>query len=451
MRQNKLFKTTRWQLASWYAGIMGGILCLFGFGVYEAIVHAHRVTVERELRSVSATIHNSLESTLVEPGKIDLEEVRFLPNLCLVQKPCFTQSNHTSHALANAIVQDDYYLSLMDNSGKLIAYGGAFPHNLSTISVEQKWLALKDKQNKDYQQTSLLLHTKDNQVWGYLLVGRSLQQTNKYLASVRLILLLGLPLTMIVVAIASRWLAKLAMEPIYQSYKQIQQFTADAAHELRTPLAAIRATVESTQRVAPLEEAEVQETLKVIARQNSRLVELVEGLLLLSRADQQELLSLSNQKCNPIYLNDLVNDLTEELASLARRVKVELRAEIGVSRIVRVRGNEEQLYRLVANLVTNGINHTPSGGKVTVILEVANSLGKAVIRIKDTGVGIAPEQQEEIFKRFYRIGCDRSRKTGGFGLGLPIALAIAEAHQGSIEVQSYLGEGSTFSVYLPLA
>lgn len=451
MRQNRLFKTTRWQLASWYAGIMGGILCLFGFGVYEAIVHAHRVTVERELRSVSATIHNSLESTLVEPGKIDLEEVRFLPNLCLVQKPCFTQSNHTSHALANAIVQDDYYLSLMDNSGKLIAYGGAFPRNLSTISVEQKWLALKDKQNKDYQQTSLLLHTKDNQVWGYLLVGRSLQQTNKYLASVRLILLLGLPLTMIVVAIASRWLAKLAMEPIYQSYKQIQQFTADAAHELRTPLAAIRATVESTQRVALLEEAEVQETLKVIARQNSRLVELVEGLLLLSRADQQELLSLSNQKCNPIYLNDLVNDLTEELASLARRVKVELRAEIGVSRIVRVRGNEEQLYRLVANLVTNGINHTPSGGKVTVILEVANSLGKAVIRIKDTGVGIAPEQQEEIFKRFYRIGCDRSRKTGGFGLGLPIALAIAEAHQGSIEVQSYLGEGSTFSVYLPLA
>ncbi len=451
MRQNKLFKTTRWQLASWYAGIMGGILYLFGFGVYEAIVHAHRVTVERELRSVSATIHNSLESTLVEPGKIDFEEARFLPNLCLVHKTCFTQSNHTSHALANAIVQDDYYLSLMDNSGKLIAYAGAFPRNLSTTSVEQKWLALKDKHNKDYQQTSLLLHTKDNQVWGYLLVGRSLQQTNKYLASVRLILLLGLPLTMVVVTIASWWLAKLAMEPVYQSYKQIQQFTADAAHELRTPLAAIRATVESTQRIAHLKEAEVQETLKVIARQNSRLVQLVEGLLLLSRADQKGLLSLPNQECDRICINDLVSDLTEELAPLGRKVKVELGLEIRVNQTIKVKGNEEQLYRLVANLVTNAINYTPSGGKVTVILEVAPSLEKAVIRVKDTGVGIAPEQQEEVFKRFYRIGCDRSRNTGGFGLGLPIALAIAEAHQGRIEVQSCLGEGSTFSVYLPFA
>lgn len=173
--------------------------------------------------------------------------------------------------------------------------------------------------------------------------------------------------------------------------------------------------------------------------------------MLLSRADQQGLLSLSNQKCDHICLNGLVNDLTEELAPLARRAKVELRAEIGVSEIIQVRGNEEQLYRLVANLVTNAINYTSSGGKVTVTLEIAASPGKAVIRVKDTGVGIAPEQQEEIFQRFYRIEYDRSRKTGGFGLGLPIALAIAEAHQGSIKMQSYLGKGSTFSVYLPFA
>ncbi len=446
---NTLFKTTRWRLASWYAGITAAILSLFGFAVYEAIAHAHRVTVERELKSVSATIHNSLESVLIEPGKIDLEEVRFLPSLCLVKTTCSAPNNQADHTLTNAIVQDDYYLTLVDISGNTIAYTGAFPKHLSITSVEKKWQTLQDNQNRNYRQTSLLLHTKDNQIWGYLLVGRSLEEIDDYLAIVRLILLLGLPLTMLFVGVASWWLGKLAMEPVYQSYRQIQQFTADAAHELRTPLAAIRATVESTQRMPHLKEVEARETLQVIARQNSRLVQLVEGLLLLSRVDKQGMLSFANLPQDTISLNDLVEDLTEELAPLARIAKVELSAEIQVSHVIKVTGNEEQLYRLVANLVTNAINYTPAGGKVKVVLDISTSSSQAVIKVQDTGIGIAPEQQKKVFKRFYRIDSDRSRKTGGFGLGLPIALALAQAHQGSIELQSSLGNGSTFRVYLP--
>ncbi len=453
MKQNKLFKATRWRLAIWYGGVMASILSLSGLAVYEAIAHAHRVTVERELKSVSATIHNSLESVLIKPGELDLKEVRFLPSLCLAVNSCASQDNQANYALANAIAQDDHYIGLFDTSGNPIAYAGKVPPQLPIKSrklVDEKWQTLQDSQKQNYRQTSVLLHTKDNRIWGYLLVGRSLEDIENYLASIKLILSLGLPLTMLLVSAASWWLAKLAMQPIYQSYKQIQQFTADAAHELRTPLAAIRATVESTQRIPQLKEVETRETLQVIARQNSRLAQLVEGLLLLSHLDRQGLTSQSSVPTKIISLNDVVSDLIEELAPLGIIAEVQLSQEIRVSQVIRIRGNEEQLYRLVTNLVTNAINYTPAGGQVKVVLATAASESKAVIQVQDTGIGISPEQQVQVFKRFYRIDSDRSRQTGGFGLGLPIALALAQAHQGNIELQSFLGQGSTFTIYLPL-
>ncbi len=112
-----------------------------------------------------------------------------------------------------------------------------------------------------------------------------------------------------------------------------------------------------------------------------------------------------------------------------------------------VLGNEEQLYRLVSNLMVNAIQATPPEGKVTVVLDSSEEY--ALIQVQDTGMGIAPEDQSHIFDRFYRVHKDRSRQTGGSGLGLAIAQAIALAHHGSIQVQSQLGLGSTFTVRLP--
>lgn len=111
-------------------------------------------------------------------------------------------------------------------------------------------------------------------------------------------------------------------------------------------------------------------------------------------------------------------------------------------------GNEEQLYRLISNLIMNAIQATPSGGKVTVFLE--DSEHYAIIKVQDTGIGIAVEHQGRIFDRFYRVDRNRSRTSGGSGLGLAIALAIALAHKGTIHLQSQPGLGSTFTVRLPL-
>ncbi len=315
----------------------------------------------------------------------------------------------------------------MDLSGNLVAVGG-FP----------------SEPNQRYQEITVPLHSRNHQNWGYLQVRRTLKDYENYLADTRFALLLGLPLSMLLVGVASWWLAKRAMQPVYISYAQIQQFTADAAHELRTPLAAIQATVESALRIHDFSEEEARDILSRVDRQNQRLSQLVKDLLLLSRMDQLAL-PLKKQVC---CLNDLISDVAEEFAALAMNAGVQLKTKILVLQPLYIRGDEEQLYRLVSNLTANAIQYTPVGGEVTLILDYCNY--HAVIQIKDTGIGIAPQHQTRIFDRFYRVSGDRSRNTGGSGLGLPIASAIASAHQGNIQVVSELGKGSIFIVRIPL-
>ncbi len=444
MRQNKLFSQTRGKLALSYAFVMGVILSLLGFGVYEAIAHAHLITLERELKSVAGTLHDSLESKLKQPGQVEPRVRDILPNLCLVEINCSSaQVNGERHRLS-AVNQGDYYIQLFDQSGNLVAIAGAEPAGLPLVFNRDSWHTVSDEDGNTYEQISLSLHTDDQQDWGYLQVGRSVQDINDYMSTVKLILGLGLPIAMILVGVASWGLAGLAMQPIYQSYKQIQQFTADAAHELRTPVAATLATVESALLMPSLDEKEARNILEIVERQNRRLSQLVADLLFLSRLDRQPV-SVLRQRC---CLNDLVSDLVEELAALAIASQIILSSEVRVGISMAVIGDEEQLYRLVSNLIINAIQYTSVGGKVTVILDKSDHHG--MIQVKDTGIGITPEDQGQIFDRFYRVNSDRSRHTGGSGLGLAIAKAIAQSHYGSLQVQSELGVGSIFTLRLPL-
>ncbi|NEU71643.1 HAMP domain-containing histidine kinase [Hassallia byssoidea VB512170] len=441
MNQNKLFNLTRIRLALSYAMVMGLILSLCGFGVYKAVSHAHWVTLDQEVESVAGTLHDSIELKLKQPGRLETVIQELLPNICIVGDKCIQeQSNPKRHTLS-AINQGYYYVRFFDNSGRLIAIAGSYPEGLSPVLNKKLWQTLKDSQGKSYHQISFVLHTQDNRNWGYIQVGRSLEDFNSYLDAVKLILALGLPLAMGLVAVASWWLAGLAMQPIYQSYRQIQQFTADAAHELRTPLAATQATVESALLMPSLDEAEVRDILQTLQRQNLRLITLVSDLLLLARLDRQPTL---RQKC---CLNEVVSDLIEEFAAMAYTAKVTLTSSIRVDEPINIVSNYDQLYRLISNLIVNAIQYTPTGGKVTVILD--RSENYAVIQVEDSGIGIAQQEIPRIFDRFYRVNSDRSRSSGGSGLGLAIAFAIVQANQGNFNVQSELNKGSTFTVQLP--
>ncbi|MEG4044565.1 two-component system sensor histidine kinase RppB [Microcoleus sp. Pol17_C1] len=439
MNQNKLFNRTRWKLAISYAAVMGLILSLLGFGVYRAIAHAHWVALERELESVAGTLHNSLDLELQQPGRLEPIINELLPNLRLIGVNSIKKQLPRRH-IVSGINQGYYYIRLFDYSGKLIATAGAYPAELSPVFNSKPCQTITDTKGNVYHQISVELHTKSQQNWGYFQVGRSLQDFNDYLRTVKWVLKLGLPTALICVGLSSWLMAGLAMKPIYVSYRRIQQFTADAAHELRTPLAASQATVESALLTPQLDEKEAREILRTIERQNRRLTQLVADLLLLARMDNQAI----NDRPQWCCLNDLVSDLVEELAAMAIAREVALTSELRVHQPLSVIGDSNQLYRLVSNLIVNAIQYTSPGGKVNVILEKSDHL--VVIHVQDTGCGIAAEDQRQIFDRFYRVNSSRDRVTGGSGLGLAIAQAIALAHGGSLTVQSKLGTGSIFTL-----
>lgn len=451
---NKLFRRSRWQLTAWYTGVMALVLSVCGLAVYEAIAHAHRVTADRELKSVAETIHDALEKTLTTDGQIDAVSPNLLPNLCVAGEGCPVPFELSRGHHGGTLYRGSYYIRVLDPAGELMATAGIYPAGLPTIDTEPAWQTLRDDEDNEYRQIALPIKTLEGDaLLATLLVGRSFGDFAHYLATIRWIILLSLPITMGLIAIASWWLAELALKPVRASYQKIQQFTADAAHELRTPLTAVQATAESVMRLSTISDADAREMLQVTTRQTQRLTTLVSDLLLLSRLDIQR-----PAKMSPCCLQDILSDIEEELAALALSSDIRLVLDQPVEPRIVVIGHEAHLYRLVLNIVSNALQHTPAGGKVLVQLRhnVRNTFPEGekrqvLITVEDTGVGITPEEQQRIFDRFYRVEKDRSRQSGGSGLGLSISLAIAQAHGGSIWVHSQLGQGSLFTVSLPIS
>ena len=441
MKHNRVFHTTRLRLAGMYAGTMGFILTLCAVGFYEAMAYSHVSELSHRIESVAGTLHDGLEASLQQPGKLEPIVQEFIPSLCIAGTTCAYKST-AAHYLG-VFQEHGYYIRFVTLSGQLLASAGEVTTDLPVRVETEPWQTLEAPDGTRYKQLSLLLKTANQDAWGYMQVGRSLSDIDGHMVWVRLILLIGLPTAMLLVAIASWWLAGQAMLPVYRSYRQMQQFTADAAHELRTPLATIRANLEST-LTPDATDADAWDTLRTVERQNGRLSRLVHDLLVLSRVDLQGL-PAKQESCN---LNDLVNDLVEEFSALAIASNISLTADIQTNTPITVFGSEEQLYRLVTNLITNAIQYTPASGQVIVHLKRDDH--HALIQVQDTGIGIPSKEQARIFDRFYRVNSDRSRHTGGAGLGLAIAQAIAKAHQGTIQVKSELGKGSTFTVQLPL-
>lgn len=227
------------------------------------------------------------------------------------------------------------------------------------------------------------------------------------------------------------------------AFGKITRFTADASHELRTPIALMRAAAEISLRKSR-SEAEYRETLFAILGESEKTTALVEKLMLLARTDA----GFESLEQSVVNLNECLADACRKGRTLAEGRRIEFQQQLPTES-VHVVGDASALRRLFLILIDNAVKYTPEEGQVAVSLTADSEF--AHVEVRDTGIGIGAEDLPHVFERFYRADKARSREQGGAGLGLSIARWIAEAHGGSIRVRSTPGAGSLFQVRLPLS
>ena len=220
-----------------------------------------------------------------------------------------------------------------------------------------------------------------------------------------------------------------------------RDFVANASHELKTPVAAVRALAETLLTALPDDPEAGRRFAERIGREAERLDLLARALLDLSRVERGTL------DIEPVDLVGLIKEVAGGYTDLAEERRVRLSTQLQPQ--VSLRGDRAQLGLLLSNLIDNALRHTPAKGAVCVRLNATES--RATTAVADTGEGIPAGELPRIFERFYRVDKARARRTGGTGLGLAIVRHVAEAHGGTVRVDSELGRGSTFTVSLPLA
>lgn len=318
----------------------------------------------------------------------------------------------------------------------------------------------------------------------FVVVGQSLGDVQRAQKQLVLLLAIANPVALLLASLGGLWLANIALRPVdrltraaerigrgnlterveeprsrdeigrlaatfnqmirrlEQTFERERRFTADASHELKTPLAVLRGDIEVALRRHRTPE-EYQRVLKSSLEEIARLTKLTDDLLTLARSDaDQSVLELEH-----VELDQLAAEAREYIAPLAQSAGVSLSYEAPASVIV-VKGDQKRLQQLLVNLLDNAIKYTATGGSAR--LELSKEGSSAVIEVSDTGRGIPASALPHIFERFYRQTDPRDSRVTGFGLGLAISKWIADAHGGSIEVTSKEGQGSTFTVRLPL-
>jgi heavy metal sensor kinase len=236
------------------------------------------------------------------------------------------------------------------------------------------------------------------------------------------------------------WNAMLAR--LQSAISKVSQFTADASHELRTPVAIVRLAAESALRKTR-SETEYREALQKIQRESENMTRLIEDLLFLARADFDR----DSGETGAVDLGALIESVRFDLSPLAEAKTVTV-SQKAADHPIEVLGSLSALRRMLVILLDNAIKYTPEGGAVSINLEQHS--GYATVTVEDTGIGIPEDARNRVFQRFFRVDPSRSKETGGHGLGLAIARTIVEQHGASIELRPASHGGSIFAVSLPL-
>ena len=459
----KLIRTLRARLALSVTALILAFLAAFGGGIYFTLNRSLYTEVEDNLslsaEQVLASLYednNSIQMLTPDPSATHLAEFS-----------AFTQRGVT--------------LIVIDSNGDILEAVGPYsdePLPVPPSLAKPLFQTIRETEQNDRIRVYTLPILEAGHILGWVQSMQSLGSAEETLDRMRTMLLVGTSLLALLAGFAGYYWAGRALTPIDEitdtarristedlsarlalpdtgdevsrlantfdemlgriesGFARERQFTSDASHELRTPLTAMK-TILNFIRDGERPAEEYRQALDDLAEETDRLQALVENLLQLARGEKG--LKLHKEE---IDLSLLLEDIAHSLHPLAESKGLVLTCDLSPSLVIS--GDTDHLIRLIVNLLDNAIKYTERG---TVTLSARLSDGLAIIEVADTGIGIPPEHIPHIFKRLYTV--DPARSSGGAGLGLSIARQIVEAHGGRIEVQSEVGKGSTFTVYLP--
>ena len=429
----------RWRLLLSYLTVMLGILSLSAVAIYQYTRHSLYQQLDQRLETLAqAASHNLVPIK----NHFAAKKAQGLNNhLPTTKAKCYLDDDEDLDIPWQHLRQPDQSIEWFDENQRLVGNAGTLFNQLPVHPGRQLGLGANTRSVTLPAYSDL---QGQPELAGYIRASQATEQIEVILARLRWGLGIGGIGVVTLTGLGGIWLTKQSLKPIKKSFQQLQQFTADAAHELRSPLAAIKTSVQVMEyypeRIHPLD----RKKLTAIASTTDHTIELVEDLLFLSRMDAGN----TTKKITWVRLSltEILEDLIELFQSYAQEQNQTLESNLLTE--VRVQGNGAELSQLFRNILENALQYTPSGGKITV--KILKERQNALIEIQDTGVGIAPENLPLIFDRFWRADKARVRRAGGMGMGLAIAKAIAEHHQGKILVTSQIGVGSCFTVKLPL-
>lgn len=472
-----MFQATRRRLALWYTTVTAILLLLFASGFYLYVRHTLVERIDDTLSHVAEVVQRSL---IVEA--VDRESVNAVK---AGDRPIFQVNIQASFPSPAEAVEDDHIdLEWFSPSGDLLWSTFSAPLNIPLHASDGETVYGRFSETNDSSSTptsekpfnlhpsSLALRqithrvTIGPQELGYLRVSHPWFEVTTPSRQLIRDLSIGTTLTIAAVAAIGWFLSGLAIAPVRDSYQRLKQFTADASHELRNPIAVIQTNVQVA--LADPDPHLQQDQLKVVERLTRRLGRLVDDLLFLARQDS----GMTPLKLDTVHLDELIQEVIEEQQSIATdktltfllkssdsSTKTGFNKTVEAHSAYTVQGDRDQLIRLFTNLISNAVQYTPASGRIEVSLQRIKHPGTSQIQIqiKDTGIGISNESLPHIFDRFYRVDPARttlsystkSEATAGSGLGLAIAKVIVENHQGQISATSTPNQGTTFSVVLP--
>jgi heavy metal sensor kinase len=458
----------RWRLTLWYGLVLATVIAVFGGAVYIAMRH-----------EMLSRTDGALAAELDEISE-DIQAAKDWPRLSEQLKRRFARHEVYEFQVSRV----DGGLLFQSNQLKPMRFPvPAIPGSLKHLDFESVSLGTQDVTLKSLGHLRLmtgLVPGPDGPI--VVQAATALASIDRELAELLSVLLLSGPLALACALGGGYMLARKALSPVTRmvttadqitaarldrridvpqsddelgrlartlngmiarlerSFEEIRRFTADAAHELRTPIAVLRNEAEVALRM-PREPEQYQAILEDQLEELERLSRLADRLLFLCRGDAG-LLPIANE---PVELREIVADVAEHMRLVAEEKGVTLHTR-GTTPCP-IQGDEDQLRRLLFNLLDNAIKFTSARGSVTI--ETACTEEKMGIAVSDTGIGIPPEHIPHVFQRFYRVDPARGPDMGGTGLGLAIARSIAEAHGGSLTIESTVGIGTRVILTLP--